>query len=275
MARKPTYEELEERVRGLQKEAAKRELAEQALRESEEKLRALFEACPDGILVMDIETKRYRYANEASCKLLGYSEEEITGLGISDVHPEDKLEYVMSEFEAHVKGQITSAESVPFLRKDGTIVYVDISGTPVVIDGKNCSIGFLRDITERRRAEEALRRAHDELEQRVEERTAELVEANEQLKREIEERKRAVEALRESEEKYRGLFENSTDFVYTLDLKGNFTNVNHAAEHLTGYTKAELVGMSYRDYVSSLAYRRVLQAFSRSGMNKSSVFFVT
>ena len=93
---------------------------------------------------------------------------------------------------------------------------------------------------------------YEELEQRLKE-----------LEKETAESERAEEALRESEERYRGLFENSTDFAYTLDLKGNFMNVNQAAEHLTGYTKAELIGMNYRGYMPSHAHRRVLQAFTR------------
>lgn len=74
----------------------------------------------------------------------------------------------------------------------------------------------------------------------------------------------AEEALRASEEKYRGLFENSTDFIYTLDLKGNFTDVNKAAEHLTGYTKAELLGMNFKDYTPKDDHERILQAFNRT-----------
>jgi len=74
----------------------------------------------------------------------------------------------------------------------------------------------------------------------------------------------AEEALRVSEEKYRGLFENSTDFIYTLDLEGNFPNVNRAAEQLTGYTKAELLGMNFKDYTSKGDHERIFQAFSRT-----------
>jgi len=119
------------------------------------------------------------------------------------------------------------------------------------------------EIAQRRKAQEALQRSHQELEQQVMERTSKLRATNEQLRQEIEDRKRAVAALRESEERYRGLFENSTDFVYTLDLGGHFTNVNQGAEHHSGYTKAELIGMSYRDYMPSLSYRRILRAFIR------------
>ena len=77
----------------------------------------------------------------------------------------------------------------------------------------------------------------------------------------ITERKRVKDALQESEKKYRQLFENSTDFAYTLDLEGNFTNVNNAAEDLTGYTKNELIGMNYRDYTPKGSHKRIFKAF--------------
>jgi len=208
MAEKPTYEELERKVKELEKEAANSKRAEKALRESEEKFRTLFEASTDGILITDIETRNFKYANPASCRLLGYSEEEIRGLRVPDLHPKDRLRYVISEFEAHVKGQTTLAESIPFLRKDGTAVYVDISGTTVIIDGKNCSIGFLRDITDRNRAE-----------------------------------KKAKEQLRFLQT----LIDTLPTPIFYKDKAGKYTGCNRAFEEFVGRPRGKIIGKTVYD----------------------------
>jgi PAS domain S-box-containing protein len=94
-------------------------------------------------------------------------------------------------------------------------------------------------------AEEALKKAHEELELRVEIRTADLAKANEELKREIAHRRDAEEALRESEERFRTLFEFAPDAYYLNDLQGAFIDGNKAAEKLIGYGKAELIGKNF------------------------------
>ncbi|MBC8465993.1 PAS domain S-box protein, partial [bacterium] len=65
-----------------------------------------------------------------------------------------------------------------------------------------------------------------------------------------------------SEIKYHGLFENSSEFLFTVDLKGNFTDINKAAEVLTGYSKSELLKMNFRDYTPKKDHRKILLAFS-------------
>ncbi|MDL5503952.1 MAG: hypothetical protein QSU88_12150, partial [Candidatus Methanoperedens sp.] len=76
--------------------------------------------------------------------------------------------------------------------------------------------GIARDVTARKQTEEALRTAHDELELRIQERTAELVKTNKTLQAEITERKSAEEALKQSEEKYRSLIDNIQDGVFII-----------------------------------------------------------
>lgn len=102
---------------------------------------------------------------------------------------------------------------------------------------------------ERKRIQEDLQKARDELEVRVRERTAELAQANEELRLEIIERKRAVERLRESERKYRDLVENINDMIYTTDENGVVTYISPASEMLFGYYPSELVGHSFAEFI--------------------------
>jgi len=98
----------------------------------------------------------------------------------------------------------------------------------------------------------AIKSSNDELEQRMKE-----------LEEESRKLMAAVEILQASEERYKGFFENSTDMVFTLDLEGNFTDVNSAAELLTGYTKAELYSMNFKEYISPEAHEEIFQIFRR------------
>lgn len=141
----------------------KRRSMEVNLRESEEKYRALFEASADGILIADIETKTFKYANPAMGRMLGYSTEELENMAVTDIHPEDSLDSVVSEFLAQAKGEKVLAEDIPCIKKDGTIICTDISTAKAMVDGSECNIGFFRDTTERNRMIKDLETTNEEL----------------------------------------------------------------------------------------------------------------
>ncbi len=124
------------------------------LQESEERYRTLFENTAEGILVADIKTKRFLYANPAICRILGYTKEELSKMKIPDIHPKDVLEKITADFEARTRNEKNLASSIPFLGKDGRIIYTDIVTSKIDIEGKECMVGFFTDISERKKAEE-------------------------------------------------------------------------------------------------------------------------
>ena len=100
------------------------------------------------------------------------------------------------------------------------------------------------EYAERKRAEEELRKYRDHLEELVEERTAGLIEANEQLQREITERKRAEEALQESEERYRRIVETAYEGIWIIDAESKTIFANTRMAEMLGYTVDEMIGKS-------------------------------
>ncbi len=109
---------------------------------------------------------------------------------------------------------------------------------------------LLISITRRKETEEVLRKVQRELEVRVEERTADLTTANSMLVKQIAERGQIEASLRESEERYRELFENAQDAFYVHDVKGKYLSVNGAAEKLTGYSRDEIIGKNFAEFMA-------------------------
>jgi PAS domain S-box-containing protein len=134
-----------------------RKRAEEKLRESESAFRTLFEAGAEGILVADLKSRKFKYANPAICRMLGYTEAELTSLGVKDIHPPESLKYVIEQFELQARGDKVLSEDIPCQRKDGTIFYAYIARAKGIIDGEEYNIGFFTDVTDIRYAHEKLR----------------------------------------------------------------------------------------------------------------------
>ena len=145
------------------KDITVRKQMEEALRESEEKYRLLFDTSLQGILVADIETRKFVFANKVICGMLGYTEEELRRLSVDDIHPKDSLGHVIDEFQAQARGDKTIAGEIPCLRKDGSVFYADVSASKTMIQGKACNLGFFMDVTEKRKSEEEKEKLQSQL----------------------------------------------------------------------------------------------------------------
>ncbi len=139
--------------------------AEEVLRQSEEKFSKVFLASPDAISFSRMSDGLFYDANNGFATVLGYAPDEVKGktaleLGLW-VHPEERARFV-----AHLQksGQSQTIET-EFRRKDGTIIKVMLSGAPVEFGGEACFVAIIRDITEQKQAQTALRRSQQMLQQ--------------------------------------------------------------------------------------------------------------
>jgi PAS domain S-box-containing protein len=189
-------------VRATKKPAAKiacdiveRKQVEEKLKESEERYRDLFENAND-LIQMVAPDGRFLYINRAWRETLGYNEGEVRNLSVFDIIHPDSQAHCLEIFQRVISGEKVDRVETAFATKDGKKVIVEGSVNCKFVNGKPVSTrGIFRDITERKRMEEELKKYRDHLEGLVEERTAELKKINEQLQREIAERKMAEGAL--------------------------------------------------------------------------------
>jgi PAS domain S-box-containing protein len=221
---------------------AARKRAEEELEESKEKYRTVLEACPDPVVVYDMEGRGI-YVNPEFTRVFGWAPKEVLGKKLAYV-PDENWPETQMVIDKVLAGESFSGVESRRSTKDGNILDVSISaaihlnrdGTP------GGSVHILRDITAQKLAEEQLRKARDELELRVEERTAKLARTAEQLKLELAERQRVEESLRLSEERFRSVAQTAGDAIITTDSRGEIVFWNDAAEGIFGYTAAEAIG---------------------------------
>lgn len=184
--------------------------AEEALRESEENFRALAENAHDGILIA-AGAGRYVYANARASEITGYSTEELCRIGLSELaHPEE-LERLTANYVARLSGAAPQAHyETRIVRKDGTPIPVEVTAARTIWRREPADIVFVRDIS--------LRKA-------------------------------ALEALGESEARYRELVESLDEVVFASDSEGLLTYISPSAVPLAGYAVEEILGQPFTRFV--------------------------
>jgi two-component system cell cycle sensor histidine kinase/response regulator CckA len=309
-----------------------RKRAEEALRESEELHRTLFEEARDAIMIIDAEGDeigRIVSANRMAASIHGYPLEEFLTLNLADLDTPESAVRMPQKIKTVLAGKWLREEAA-HRRKDGSTFPLEVAAGLVEIRGHKYCLAIDRDITERKRAEEALRQSEMEkslilesaaewfmyydldlrvrwanrvaaesvgqkpgalvgrhcyeiwhgrqapcedcpvalaretgLPQRAEKTTSDgrtwylrgypVIDRQGQtvglieLIQDITERKRAEEALRESEQRYRSLFEESRDAVYSVSRDGEITDANPSAMAIFGYTREEIIGKNIRE----------------------------
>ncbi len=191
-------------LRGVTTDISERKRAEQALRESEERYKGLIDSAFDGVVVH--QDRIIVSANRAYAEIFGYNIEDLIGRDMLEFIPADITEFV----ESRIMGGESPYETVG-LRKDGNRINIEISGKTCLFQDQPARLAAVRDITERKRSEQELRK---------------------------------------SEERYRVMVENAHDIIYEHDLEGNYISSNKAGEQITGYTLEEALKLNIADTVA-------------------------
>ncbi len=202
-----------------------RKQAEEALRQSEERYRTMLEEMEEGYYEVDM-AGTFTFVNDAMSRILGYSRDELIGMNYKAYTPKEDVKPIFQAYNrVYRTGEPLKWYPMPEIRKNGTRILAEDSVFPLRNE-KDEVIGFRgisRDVTERKRAEEA---------------------------------------LRQSEERYRTILEEMEDSYFEVDLGGHLTFVNNSTCSNLGYSREELLGMSYKNFTAEDDIESVFRVFN-------------
>ncbi|MFO8057973.1 MAG: PAS domain S-box protein [bacterium] len=255
--------DLLQRLAAVYAVAINRKWSEETLKKSEAELSAILENAPILMMLLDQDT-RIRKINAYAGRLTGRTPEEMKGMRGGEAlrclnSLEDPRGCGFGRFcrQCRVRRTVeeTFGKKQRFHRIEAKLPVVSLEGdweerdllvstTPLEVEGEEQVLVSLEDVTELKQAQKALRKAHDELEQKVQERTKELTRLNRELVREIEERMRAQADLRESERLYRNMFQKNDAAKLLINPEdGSIVDANEAAINFYGYPRETLLSM--------------------------------
>ena len=243
------------------------------LKKSEQEYRGLYENAHDAILIITPGEEKILEANQRACELYGFDRSEFIGMSLESIS-KDKIKGKQEIKKTMEAGKYHNFETVQY-RKNRTEMFLEINASIVDFKGQKAILSINRDITERKRSEAELKKYHLHLEDMVKKRTAELTEANIQLKKEINERKQAEEQIKASLEEKEVLLKeihhrvkNNLQIISSLlDLQSGYINDKKtldvlknsrervyamALTHEKLYESKDLSKIDFREYIHSL-----------------------
>ena len=227
MPEKPTYEELEQRVKELEKEAVERKRAEEALKREKERAKEYLHIA--GVMLASVDAdENITLINKKGCEILGYNERELIGRNWFDILvPQGIRDEIRGVFRKLIAGDIDPVEYYenPLLTKDGKERLISFHNT-VIRDRNGQTVGVLfsgEDVTDRMQAEEA---------------------------------------LRESENRYRLLAENASDVIWTMDMELKLTYISPSVSRLGGRTADEFMAETIADFLTEDSMRVAMKVLA-------------
>jgi PAS domain S-box-containing protein len=231
-----------------------RDITERKRAEAElRKLAVVAEQTQNAVIITDPKG-RIQWANGGFTRITGYKLIEVVGKKPgSFLQGKDTDPTTVSTIREAINSRKPFEGEIYNYGKDGRGYWLSISIMPMH-DSKGRLTGFIAvemDISERKKMEDALRQAHDELEHRVNRRTAELLKTNEAMQIEMAERKRAEKTLGETQQFLRKVIDNIPNLIFVKDVHGRFTLANRALAELYGTKVDNLIGKTDADFLQN------------------------
>ena len=225
------------------------------LRRTEALSKVVGETLIDTIVTFD-EHECILSVNPAVKSMFGYKPDELIGQNVSAALFRNDRRAQRASFLNLIKQEIGKVMEVVAIRKDQSYFPADLQIGEAKIEDRKIFVCDIRDVTERKQMEAVKKQQFDKLENMVEERTMELLLANEKLQQEIVERKKISDHLFVSQERFRKIFESSPNLMAIFSLKdGSYIDVNTSWVTLTGYSYDELQNqkINLQDFIEEAA----------------------
>ena len=232
------------------------------LEKARDKYSDLYDFAPVGYFTIS-EQGTILEVNLTAASMLGVERALLFGKPFSRFITNDTQDIFYSYRRRLLEEVAPQTAEIKLLKKDGSEFHAELKCS-VVQDEKGDSSRFrmaVSDISERKRADDELKKAHNELEKRVEERTSELAKANEQLNLEITDHRRTEQSLIASQTLYRELVENINELIWEVKINGVYTYLSPRVKDILGYEPEELLGKKLSSVMPPEESRRVNDLF--------------